>query len=200
MKRGAAQVIPRLTPSQASHAHNHHHRPPRSMSENRAERDRRAERELQRQLLDGVDREQSRSHPIESEARLDSKGAPQRERQADQLQRQEYPGDQRASGPRLAPVERTDQRIGGGEAAPHREGGLDQRIDQRRPAAETHACDRVIRRLLLVGERDLALESRRHAVAMRGHRSRLPAAEPQANGRLRSQRRQEAPHQPIHGV
>ena len=86
-----------------------------------AEHDRRAERELQRQLLDGVGREQSRSHPVESEARLDSKGAPQRERQPDQLQRQEYPGDQRASGPRLAPVERTDQRIGGGEAAAHRE-------------------------------------------------------------------------------
>ena len=74
-------------------------------------------------------------------------------------------------------VKRDERRDAAAERKRDQQRGFDESLGH----AEAHACDRVIRRLLMGGEADAVGERRRHRIAVRRDEGDVPAGEPQAH-------------------
>ena len=157
----------------------------------RREHEGRADCESQRPSLEQVEREQTRRDSVESEPRLDAKRAPQRERQAHELQKEQPQSTSNVPCQGSGQCARPTSICIAARPPPKRERELDQRLESRRPAAQALPGDRVVGGALLLGELDPAREQLGYAIAVRAHRRDLPRGEPQA--RRRSPRR--APRQ-----
>ncbi len=181
MKRGAAHASARLTVSQTSQAHSHHHVPARSINAIVASTKGTPIAIPSSPLLEQVEREQPGGDSIEPETRLDAERAPDRERQAHELQQKQDAQHEERALPGLGPVRTADERLDRREPSAERERELDQRLESGRPAGHAGAGDGVVGGPLLFRELDPAREQFGYAIAVRAHRRDLPGGQPQTD-------------------
>src|SRR5450631_2939992 len=192
MKRGAAHVTTTIVLNATSHAHTHHHVPILAMSQ-RVTKARGATSTSPRN-----DRLARSAAKRRGEIRLNPKRAPQRKRQAEQLERQEHRQDDETAMPGFARHHRPHPRIHRRETSAYGEADLDHRLDDGGPPSEANPGERIVGGLLLVGKRNLPLKSLGYAIAMGGDRVDLAGGQPQARHGFCGEGRKEHPSEPIH--
>jgi hypothetical protein len=159
----------------------------------RAVHERAAEQDREQRLLQEVAREERGRGAIEAEALLDDEGAVDGEGQQAELGEEQRAQHEGGAGEQRSLVPHPRQRL---EAAAERERQQHGRARGRGDPAEAEATDRVVRGLLVGGERDRLRESVGDRRAMRPDVPLLPKREPEADAERGEERRQEERGQP----
>ncbi len=168
------------------HDHRHHHRheagpadePPiardGALDRKKRKKQRNGQTELQRDRLDLIENENARRRAVETEGRFEPEGAIKRQRQIEEIADgadEEHDGDAARQARRNQP---RDQGIGGREKDREPKDG-DDRIEALFHHAQPRARQSIVGGAAMVFEGELARESGRHLILMRGDGENLPA-------------------------